>query len=107
MIKKSLILAAISLASGVSAASAQYAGYGSQGDPSMYGYGNPQQQMPQQGGGQVQMVRGSHFTFALPAGWQVGEEGQQALVINSPDGAASVIVFGVSGLGGGVSPEQF
>lgn len=71
----------------------------------MNGYGNPQQQMPQQGG--VQMVRGSNFTFALPAGWRVGEEGQQALVLNSPDGAACVIVFGVSGLGGGVSPEQF
>jgi hypothetical protein len=54
-----------------------------------------------------QLVRGPHFTYLLPRGWTVGEEGNFALVLRSPDSLAGVIVFGQSGLMQPMSPEQF
>ena len=53
------------------------------------------------------MVRGPHFTYLLPPGWRVGEEGNFALVLRSPDMLAGIIVFGQSGLLFPFSPEQF
>jgi hypothetical protein len=55
----------------------------------------------------ARLVRGPHFTYQLPPGWTVGEEGRFALVLRSPDLLASVIVFGQSGLMQPMSPEQF
>lgn len=54
-----------------------------------------------------QLVRGPHFTYHLPPGWTVGEEGPFALVLRSPDFLASVVVIGQSGLMQPMSPEQF
>jgi hypothetical protein len=58
-------------------------------------------------GENIQIRQGSNFRYALPAGWQVGEEGSGALVLNAPDGSASVVVIGISGLMQHLSPEQF
>lgn len=53
------------------------------------------------------LVNGPHFTYRLPRGWTVGEEGKFALVLRSPDSLAGVIVFGQSGMLQSMSPEQF
>ena len=53
------------------------------------------------------LSRGPNFTYVLPPGWAVGEEGQFALVLRSPDMMASIIVFGQSGLMQPMSPDQF
>lgn len=63
--------------------------------------------LPIQPPSQPQMVRGPHFTYQLPAGWTVGEEGNFALVLRSPDWLAGIVVFGQSGLMMPLSPEQF
>lgn len=52
-------------------------------------------------------VRGPHFTYLLPAGWTIGEEGPFALVLRSADLAAGIIVFGQSGLMSALAPDQF
>lgn len=53
------------------------------------------------------LVNGPHFTYRLPPGWTVGEEGKFALVLRSPDFLAGVVVFGQSGMMQPMSPEQF
>jgi hypothetical protein len=57
--------------------------------------------------GEAQLQRGPHFTYRLPPGWSIGEEGKFALVLRSPDFLAGIIVFGQSGLMHPASPEQF
>ncbi len=52
-------------------------------------------------------MRGRNFTFQLPQGWTVGEEGPYALVLRSPDAMAFIIVIGQSGLMQPMAPEQF
>lgn len=52
-------------------------------------------------------MRGPNFSYLLPPGWRVGEEGPFALVLRSPDMLASIIVYGQSGLLAPMSPEQF
>jgi hypothetical protein len=64
------------------------------------------QSMPSQGP-ESQWVRGPHFTYLLPRGWTVGEEGNFALVLRSPDLRAGIIVFGQSGLLYAMTPEQY
>ncbi len=56
---------------------------------------------------QTRIVQGRNFTYALPAGWRVGEEGNHALVLQANDLSAGVIVYGVSGLGQNLTPPQF
>ncbi len=60
-----------------------------------------------QGQPQAQLVQGRHFTFVLPPGWRVGEEGNHALVLQAPDLSAGVIIYGVSGFAQNLSPAQF
>lgn len=52
-------------------------------------------------------MQGPNFSYLLPAGWSVGEEGPFALVLRSPDMLAAIVVFGQSGLMTAMSPEQF
>ncbi|MFO0958786.1 MAG: hypothetical protein U0800_15360 [Isosphaeraceae bacterium] len=54
-----------------------------------------------------QPVRGPHFSYWLPPGWTVGEEGPFALVLRSADWLAGVVVFGQSGLMYPMAPDQF
>ncbi len=53
------------------------------------------------------MVRGRNFTYQLPSGWTLGEEGSFALVLRSQDMLAFMIVIGQSGLMQPMTPEQF
>ncbi len=62
---------------------------------------------PPQGPPGPRPVQGSHFSYLLPPGWSVGEEGPFALVLRSADMLAGVIIFGQSGLMSAMSPEQF
>jgi hypothetical protein len=62
----------------------------------------PGQAMPR-----TQIVQGRNFTYVLPAGWRVGEEGNHALVLQAQDLSAGVIVYGVSGFGQNLTPPQF
>ena len=41
----------------------------------------------------TQIVQGRNFTYVLPAGWCVGEEGNHALVLQAQDLSAGVIVY--------------
>lgn len=51
--------------------------------------------------------QGPHFSYLMPEGWAVGEEGPHALVLRSPDAAAGIIVFGLSGMPVALDPVQF
>jgi hypothetical protein len=62
---------------------------------------------PSQTAPRTQIVQGRNFTYALPAGWRVGEEGNHALVLQAQDLSAGVIVYGVSGFGQNLTPPQF
>src|SRR5262249_4074381 len=55
---------------------------------------------PRRGGGEV-------FLLALPPGWRVGEDGQYALTLLSPDNSALTVMAGNAGLLPNISPEQF
>lgn len=52
-------------------------------------------------------VRGPHFTYMLPAGWWVAEEGRYGLALRSPDMAAGINVIGQSGLLQAMPPEAY
>src|SRR5450631_4558364 len=56
---------------------------------------------------QVQLVQGRNFTYALPTGWRVAEEGNHALVLQAMDRSAGVIIYGVSGFAQNLTPSQF
>lgn len=56
---------------------------------------------------ETRIIQGRNFTFALPVGWRVGEEGNHALVLQANDLSAGVIVYGISGLGQNLTPPQF
>lgn len=47
------------------------------------------------------------FTYALPAGWRIGESGQYALTLLAPDMKALTILVGNSGLPINTNPGQF
>lgn len=55
----------------------------------------------------VMLAQGRFFTFALPHGWRVGEDGQFAVVLHSPDNRAMTVVVGNAGLPVGYPPGQF
>src|SRR5262249_14167344 len=58
-------------------------------------------------GGGLGIGQGKFFAFALPPGWRVGEDGQYALTLLSPDNSALTVMAGNAGLLPNVSPEQF
>ena len=47
------------------------------------------------------------FSFALPPGWRIGEDGQFALTLLSPDNRAMTVMVGNSGLPMNVVAGQF
>jgi PQQ-dependent catabolism-associated CXXCW motif protein len=57
--------------------------------------------------GELRIGQGSHFSFALPPGWRVGEDGQFALTLHSPDTRAMTIMVGNAGMPPNYSPAQF
>jgi hypothetical protein len=100
MLKKTLTLAAASILAAStfsSTASAQYASYST-----------PQAQYASAGAAvPTRLIQGSNFRYALPDGWFLKEEGPYALVMGANDQTAMVIVYGMCGLQGTVTPEQF
>src|SRR5215813_2181518 len=57
--------------------------------------------------GELRIGQGKFFAFALPPGWRVGEDGQYALTLLSPDDSALTVMAGNAGLLPNISPEQF
>ncbi len=55
----------------------------------------------------VEVREGHVFQYVIPAGWQVLEEGQFAVVLRSPDSAAITYLVGNAGLLPGSSPVQY
>ncbi|MEZ4829036.1 MAG: hypothetical protein R3C61_22525 [Bacteroidia bacterium] len=62
---------------------------------------------PNGGGGQLSIRQGQFFTYAVPPGWRVAEDGQFAVVLVAPDNAAVTIMVGNSGLPVNYPPGQY
>jgi hypothetical protein len=56
---------------------------------------------------ELRIGQGQFFSYALPAGWRVGEDGQFALTLIAPDNQALTVMVGNSGLMPGYPPAQF
>ena len=48
--------------------------------------------------GELRIVQGQFFSFALPPGWQVGEDGQFAMTLLAPDRKAMTVLVGNAGM---------
>ena len=59
------------------------------------------------GAGQLRVARGKFFSYALPEGWRVGEEGQYALSLVAPDNHALTVMVGNAGLPPNYPPDRF
>lgn len=55
----------------------------------------------------LSIQKGNYFSYALPAGWRIGENGQYALTLTAPDNKAITLMVGNSGLMPDYSPQQF
>jgi PQQ-dependent catabolism-associated CXXCW motif protein len=58
-------------------------------------------------GGDLLIGQGRFFSYALPPGWRVGEDGQFALTLAAPDGRALTVMVGNAGLPLHTSPTQY
>ena len=108
----SLLLLALLLAySGCAQNPAPYAeAYDETSDPDsgeMKAYASASPARSDQGGDQLSIRQGQFFSYALPPGWRVAEEGQFAVVLIAPDNAALTIMVGNSGLPVNYPPGQF
>ncbi len=63
---------------------------------------NPAPQAPSLG-----ISAGQFFSYALPPGWRVGEDGQFALTLASPDNKALTVMVGNAGLPVNYPPGRF
>jgi PQQ-dependent catabolism-associated CXXCW motif protein len=57
--------------------------------------------------GELRIGQGRHFSFALPPGWRVGEDGQYALTLVAPDNHAMTVMVGNAGYPLSYSPARF
>ena len=55
----------------------------------------------------LRLAKGQYFTYAVPQGWRVGEDGQFALTLLSPDNKALTIMVGNAGLPLNYPPAKF
>ena len=55
----------------------------------------------------LQIMQGRFFTYVLPEGWKLGEDGQFALTMTAPDGKALTLMVGNAGLFPNTMPGQF
>jgi hypothetical protein len=58
-------------------------------------------------GANLQLATGQFFTYALPQGWRVGEDGQFALTLMAPDQKALTVMVGNSGVPINYPPAQY
>jgi hypothetical protein len=56
---------------------------------------------------ELQIARGRFFSYALPQGWRVGEDGQFALTLVAPDNKAITVMVGNAGYPPNYPPGQF
>ncbi|ROQ01513.1 PQQ-dependent catabolism-associated CXXCW motif protein [Stella humosa] len=57
--------------------------------------------------GQLRIGQSRFFSFALPPGWRVGEDGQFALTLLAPDGQAMTLMLGNAGVAPNYPPTRF
>lgn len=57
--------------------------------------------------GELRIGQSQFFSFALPAGWRVGESGPYALTLLSPDNKAMTLMVGVAGSPVNYPPARF
>ena len=62
---------------------------------------------PAQAGPSLRIASGQYFSYALPDGWRVGEDGQFALTLLAPDSKALTIMVGNAGLPVNYPPARF
>lgn len=55
----------------------------------------------------LRLAQGRFFTYALPEGWRVGEDGQFALTLVAPDQKALTVMVGNAGLPPNYPPGRF
>src|ERR1700676_201227 len=55
----------------------------------------------------LQIGSGRYFSYALPEGWGVGEDGQFALTLMAPDNKALTVMVGNAGLPPNYQPGRF
>lgn len=55
----------------------------------------------------LRIAKGQYFSYALPEGWHVGEDGQFALTLLAPDNKALTLMVGNAGLPRNFPPAQF
>jgi hypothetical protein len=60
-----------------------------------------------QSGGDLRIGQGQFFSYAMPEGWRVGEDGQFALTLMAPDNKALTFMVGNSGYPANYPPAQF
>ena len=56
---------------------------------------------------ELRIGRGRFFSYAIPPGWHVGEDGQFALTLAAADNKAITVMVGNSGISPNYSPAQF
>jgi hypothetical protein len=56
---------------------------------------------------ELTVARGRFFSYALPRGWRLGEDGQFALSMGAPDGKAFTVMVGNAGLPQGYPPDRY
>ena len=57
--------------------------------------------------GELRIAQGRFFSFALPPGWRVGEDGQHALTLLAPDNQAMTLVVGNAGMQPNYPPARY
>lgn len=55
----------------------------------------------------LRLATGQFFTYALPKGWRVGEDGQYALTLIAPDNKALTVMVGNAGVPINYPPAQY
>jgi hypothetical protein len=58
-------------------------------------------------GQSLQLANGQFFTYALPPGWRVGEDGQFALTLLAPDNKALTVMVGNAGVPINYPPARY
>lgn len=58
-------------------------------------------------GANLRLAKGQYFSYALPEGWRLGEDGQFALTLMAPDNKALTVMVGNAGLPPNYNPSQF
>jgi hypothetical protein len=64
-------------------------------------------QVPAASTAPLAIQRGQFFSYALPDGWRVGEDGQFALTLHAPDNRALTVMVGNAGLPVNYPPDRF